>query len=63
MTVAFLDNSTNSIIHLDGDQTQLITQYQRDPNYQKLYEEAHIEVNMNMWFSDASFAVKIDEPK
>lgn len=43
MSFAFLNKNDGSIIHVDGIQTPL-TQYERNPQYQKLYEEAHVEV-------------------
>ena len=43
MSFAFLNKNDGSIIHVDANQTPL-RQYERDPLYQKLYEEAHIEV-------------------
>ena len=44
MTVAFRDKNDNSMVFVMDNEPQLITQYQRDPRYQKLYEEAHIKV-------------------
>lgn len=44
MTFAFLNKTDGSIIHVDAEKTPL-NAYQRDPKYQKLYEEARIEVN------------------
>lgn len=44
MSFAFLNKEDNSIIHVKGDRTPL-NQYQRDPQYKKLYEEAHVEVS------------------
>ena len=43
MTFAFMKKSDGSVITVEADSTPL-TQFQRDPNYQKLYEEAHIQV-------------------
>ena len=43
MSFAFLDKSDNSIVHVEGDHTPL-NQYERNPRYQKLYEESHIKV-------------------
>ena len=43
MSFAFLDKNDQSIIHVNGDTTPL-KEYERNPQYQKLYEEAHIEV-------------------
>ena len=43
MSFAFLNKADGTIHHVHEDHTPL-TQFQRDPQYQKLYEEAHIEV-------------------
>ena len=43
MNFAYLNTSDGSISHVSADTTPL-NQYQRDPVYKKLYEEAHIEV-------------------
>lgn len=43
MNFAFLDKESQSIIHVSDDHTPL-KEYDRNPRYQKLYEEAHIEV-------------------
>lgn len=43
MRFAFLNKTDNSIVYVNAEETPL-SQYQRDPKYQKLYEEAHIEV-------------------
>ena len=48
MSFAFLNKEDGSIIVVKEDHTPL-SQYQRDPNYQKLYEEAHIEVSLVIW--------------
>lgn len=47
MSFVFLNKTDNSIIRINEDHTPL-KQYQRNPNYQKLYEEAHIQVNYNL---------------
>ena len=44
MSFAFLNNEDDTIIKVKGNHTPLKL-YQRDPKYQKLYEEAHIEVS------------------
>lgn len=43
LTFAFKDLTDGSIILVNNDKTPL-TQFQRDPRYEKLYEEAHVEV-------------------
>ena len=43
MTFVFLNKMDNSIVEVTDDHTPL-NQFQRNPDYQKLYEEAHIEV-------------------
>lgn len=43
MTFAFLNEEDGSIIKVDSDHTPLI-EFQRDPRFKKLYEQAHIEV-------------------
>ena len=43
MTFAFKNLTDGSIHYVEDDRTPL-AQYQRDPRYEKLYEEAHIEV-------------------
>ena len=43
MTFVFLKTSDGTIVSVTEDFTPL-TKFQRDPDYQKLYEEAHIEV-------------------
>lgn len=43
MNFAFKNKNDGSIFYIDADHTPLL-QYERDPNYQKLFEEAHIEV-------------------
>ena len=43
MSFAFLNKNDNTIVKVSADQTPL-TEYQRDPRYVKLYEEAHIEI-------------------
>ena len=48
MSFAFFNKSNNSIVHVQADHTP-ISQYQGDPNFQKLYEEAHIEVRNNIY--------------
>lgn len=45
MTFVFLNKRDGSIKHVNADHTPL-SQYQNNPNYQKLYEEAHVEVNI-----------------
>ena len=44
MTFAFMNKNDGSIVYVNEDHTPL-QQYQRDPQYQKLFEEAHVEVN------------------
>ena len=44
MNFAFLNKIDQSIIHINVEQTP-VKDYERNPHYQKLYEEAHIEVN------------------
>ena len=43
MTFVFLNKADGSIISVHEDHTPL-ARFQRDPQYQKLYEEAHIQV-------------------
>lgn len=43
MTFAFLHKTDNSVIYVSDDHTP-IKEYERNPQYQKLYEEAHIQV-------------------
>ena len=43
MNFAFLNTSDGTIVKVNSENTPLV-QYQRDPKYKKLYEEAHIEV-------------------
>ena len=43
MTFAFMRKADQSIIYVKGEHAPL-AQYEQDPQYQKLYEEAHIEV-------------------
>ena len=43
MTFAFLDKTDNSIIKVNVDRTP-VKEFERNPRYQKLYEEAHIKV-------------------
>lgn len=43
MTFAFLNKNDKSIIHVNSDHTP-VKEYQQNPMYEKLYEEAHIEV-------------------
>lgn len=43
MTFGFRKKSDGSIITVAADSTPL-SKFQRDPEYDKLYEEAHIEV-------------------
>ena len=43
MTFAYLNIDDASIVHVNEEYTPL-RDYQRNPTYQKLYEEAHIEV-------------------
>lgn len=45
MSFVFLNKLDGSLIRVNGEQTPL-SQFQRDPNYQKLFEEAHIEVKI-----------------
>ena len=45
MSFSFLKKSDGSIHHITEGHTPL-SQYERDPQYQKLYEEAHIKVNI-----------------
>ena len=45
MTVAYLNKTDNTIIRVNVDATTPpLSHYQRDNQYKKLYEEAHIEV-------------------
>lgn len=44
MTYAFKNEADGSIIHVEDDHTPL-NEFQRNPQYQKLYEEAHIEAS------------------
>ena len=46
MTFAFKDKTDGSVTTVNVDKTPL-REFQRDPKYQKLYEEAHIEVILN----------------
>lgn len=43
MSFTFLNKNDGTIVKVEEDHTPL-KQYQRDPQYQKLFEEAHIEV-------------------
>lgn len=43
MSFAFLNKENGTIVKVAEDHTPL-SKFQRDPHYQKLYEEAHIEV-------------------
>ena len=43
MSFAFLNKADGSIIRVEAEKTPL-NEYQRNPQYQKLFEEAHIEV-------------------
>ena len=43
MTFAFKNKDEGTVVHVQSEDTPLI-QYQRDPKYQKLYEEAHVQV-------------------
>lgn len=43
MSFVFLNKTDGTITHVKENHTPL-SRYQRDPNYEKLYEEAHIEV-------------------
>ena len=43
MTFVFKDKTNGMVHYVEDDQTPL-TNYQRDPKFQKLYEEAHIQV-------------------
>ena len=43
MSFAFLNKTDGSIVYVNEGHTPLNT-FQRDQQYQKLYEEAHIEV-------------------
>lgn len=45
MSFAFLNTSDGSIVHVSDDHNP-VNKYERDPKYKKLYEEAHIEVNL-----------------
>ena len=45
MTFVFLNKNDNTIVNVNTNQTPL-TDYQRDPQYVKLYEKAHIEVTL-----------------
>lgn len=47
MSFVFKKLDDGTIIKVNSDHAPL-TQYQRNPNYQKLYEEAHVEVNFNI---------------
>ena len=58
MTFAFLNKSDGTITTVAADSTPL-TQFQRDPNYQKLYEEAHIEVYQLMPVIRSNFALGV----
>ena len=44
MCFAFLNKEDGTIIKINSEQTPL-NEFQRNPKYQKLYEEGHIEVN------------------
>ena len=46
ISFAFLDKEDGSIIHVSDVNTPL-KQFQRNPRYEKLYEEANIEVKKN----------------
>ena len=43
MSFAFMKKDDGTIVHVKENHTPL-DQYQRDPKYQKLYEEAHVKV-------------------
>ena len=45
MTFAFLNKEDQSIIHVNVDHTP-VKEFENNPKYQKLYEEAHIEVRV-----------------
>ena len=51
MTFAFLNKTDGSIIHVDADETPL-NAFQNNPEYQKLYEEARIEVIYSSYPTD-----------
>ena len=44
MSFAFMNKADGNVVHVQSEETPL-TRYQRDPHYQKLYEEAHVQVN------------------
>lgn len=48
MRFAFLNKNDNTVIIVEDDKTPM-NKYQRNPQYQKLYEEARIEVNFNVF--------------
>ena len=45
MNFAFLNKNDNSIHHVNTDHTP-VKEFERNPQYQKLYEEAHIKVTL-----------------
>ena len=45
MTFAYLNKNDQSIIHVNVDQTP-INDFDRNPQFQKLYEEAHVDVRI-----------------
>ena len=47
MSFAFLNKTDNSVEYVEDDHTPL-NQYQRNPNFRMLYEEAHIKVNLTV---------------
>ena len=47
MTFAFLDKTDGTVLHVQSENTPL-TEYQRDARFQKLYEEAHVQVYIHM---------------
>ena len=49
MIFVFLNKTDNTIIRVEEDKTPL-NEYERDPKYQKLYEEARIEVNIDGYY-------------
>lgn len=45
MSFIYLNKNDDTIIRITGDRTPL-TKFEQNPQYQKLYEEAHIEVHI-----------------
>lgn len=57
MTFYFLNKNDGTIVRVSDDHTPL-NKYQRDPQYQKLYEEAHIKVKLYIFISPLSYITR-----